>query len=98
MSLKLLDGVTSDTVGQYFKSKGYQSMLLIDGDLDSGAVTIEILGPLGGDLPIQDKDQTDINSFTVVGVISTFSIPAGVSVKASLAGKTNTNPVSVHLF
>lgn len=89
MSLKLLDGVTTDTVGEYIRSNGFQGVLRIAGDLDSGTVTIEIEGQDGSALDIQDAAQNPINSFIKAGVISSFSIPQGLRVRASLSGSTS---------
>lgn len=96
MSLKLLDGVIVDTVGAYLNSNGFQGMLRIAGTLSGGTVTIEIEGQDGSDLTIQDQAQNAINVFTITGAISSFSIPQGLRVRASLAGAT-TPTVFVYL-
>lgn len=96
MSLVLLDNISTDTVGEYKVSAGFQGMLRVSGDLDGGTITLEILGLDNSDLPLQDAAQTAI-TFTAVGAISVFAIPSGLSVRATLAGATSPVDVSVSL-
>ena len=91
MSLILLDGVTVDTVGAYVNSEGFQGMLRIAGTYGGGTVTIEIKGQDDSDLPITDRDGIAINTFTVPLALCTFSIPAGLQVRARLTGATAPN-------
>ncbi len=98
MSLKLLDGVIVNTVGEYMTSNGFQGMLRIAGDLGaSGTVTIEIKGQDGSDLPVQDPAQNNINTFIKAGAISSFSIPQGLMVRASISGAMTAPDLFVYL-
>ena len=79
MTITLLENVTTDTVGQFKDSDGFQGALVIDGNADGGTITIEVSADGGATaLPLLDQTGTPINAFTVVGFYSQFAIPKGL--------------------
>ena len=95
--LKLLESQNTGVTGDYKQSRGFQGMLVIYGNISGSTVTIEVSPDSGTTtLPINDQAGTAINTFTVAGGVSEFSIPATLQVRASISGGTGTG-VSVEL-
>ncbi len=100
MTIVLFENQNTNATGTGSASSGFQGTLFIGGNLDSGNVTIQVSaeGQSGTYVEIRDGAGVAINNFTVVGMISQFSIPVGYFVRAVLAGAGGSVDVTVKLI
>lgn len=96
MSTKLLDNVSANGSGAFQVWLGGPAQLFVKGDLDGGAITIQLSDDAGA--TVYAAKRSDGNDFTVADADVPDSFPIsgwaqGIFVRATLAG--GTSPVGV---
>jgi hypothetical protein len=96
--IRLLDKVSTDTVGGIFPGDGKDKVLNITAtSLGGGTISVE-LSDTTGTLwaPAMYKDDVPFE-VTTIGAYKLEKMPAGIYIRASLSGSTGANNVSVEL-
>jgi hypothetical protein len=96
--IRLLDKVSTDTVGDAFSGDGdWKSLVITADDLGGGTISVELSDTSKTYwAPAMYKDDIPFE-VTDIGAFKLEKMPSGIYIRASLSGSTGANDVSVEL-